>query len=158
LDGRFQGEARDWRQRVKMPVRYRPKGRGDEAEWGFTLLEVLVSLIIVGISFGVLFQALSQSKRIAWRADELLTASRIAHNLLIDSTLIRTAMDTRHVEGEVTGEDGWRFTLAAKPLAIAEDGETAPLEIPSMFEMTLCLTYGKTGRERRLCLTRWYRQ
>jgi prepilin-type N-terminal cleavage/methylation domain-containing protein len=141
-----------------MPVRYRPWGWRDEEELGFTLLEVLVSLIIVGISFGVVFQALSQSKRIAWRADELLTASRIAHNLLMDSTLIRTALDTRQVEGEVTGEDGWRFTLTAKPLAIAGDNEAAPLEIPSMFEMTLCLSYGKARKERHLCLTRWYGQ
>jgi prepilin-type N-terminal cleavage/methylation domain-containing protein len=123
---------------------------------GFTLLEVLVSLIIVGISFGVIFQALSQSKRISWRADELLTASRIAHNLLIDSKLVDTALDNKQVEGDVAGKDGWKFTLTAKPLTIVEDDGTVPLEIPSMFEMTLCLSYGKAGAERRLCLTRWY--
>jgi len=140
-----------------MPVRDRRwRQKRYSGELGFTLLEVLVSLIIVGISFGVIFQALSQSKRISWRADELLTASRIAHNLLIDSKLINTALDSRQVEGDVAGEDGWKFALTAKPLAIVEDDGTVPLEIPSMYEMTLCLSYGKAGTERRLCLTRWY--
>jgi prepilin-type N-terminal cleavage/methylation domain-containing protein len=123
---------------------------------GFTLLEVLVSLIIVGISFGVIFQALSQSKKISWRADELLAASRIAHNLLLDSKLVNTALDDKEVEGDVAGEGGWKFTLTAKPLAIVEDDGTAPVEIPSMCEMTLCLSYGKAGTKRHLCLTRWY--
>ena len=123
---------------------------------GFTLLEVLVSLIIVGISFGVIFQALSQSKKISWRADELLAASRIAHNLLLDSKLVNTALDDKEVEGDVAGEGGWKFTLTAKPLAIVEDDGTAPVEIPSMYETTLCLSYGKAGTKRHLCLTRWY--
>jgi prepilin-type N-terminal cleavage/methylation domain-containing protein len=139
-----------------MLFRCRGRVRRDAKELGFTLLEVLVSLIIVGISFGVIFQSLSQSKRLSWRADELLTASRIAHNLLIDSRLINRAFESTEVEGDVDGEDGWKFTLTAKPLAIEEDAASAPLEIPSMFEMTLCLSYGKTGTERHLCLTRWY--
>lgn len=125
---------------------------------GFTLLEVLVSLIIVGISFGVVFQALSQSKRISWKADELLAASRIAHNLLVDSKLINTALNNREVEGEVAGEDGWKFTLTAKPLVMEEGNGTPPIEIPSLFEMRLCLSYEKTRQGRQICLTRWYRQ
>jgi prepilin-type N-terminal cleavage/methylation domain-containing protein len=139
-----------------MLFRCRRRVRRDAKELGFTLLEVLVSLIIVGISFGVIFQSLSQSKRLSWRADELLTASRIAHNLLIDSRLVDRAFDRKEVEGDVAGEDGWKFTLTAEPLAIEEDAESGTLEIPSMFEMTLCLSYGKTGTERHLCLTRWY--
>jgi prepilin-type N-terminal cleavage/methylation domain-containing protein len=127
-------------------------------ESGFTLLEVLVSLIIVGISFGVVFQALSESKRISWKADELLTASRIAHNLLVDSTLLNTAVNDREVEGEVAGEDGWKFMLTAKPLVIEEDSRILPRESPSLFEMRLCLSYGKAGQGRQVCLTRWYRQ
>jgi prepilin-type N-terminal cleavage/methylation domain-containing protein len=139
-----------------MPLRDRRWRKRCSEELGFTLLEVLVSLIIVGISFGVIFQALSQSKRISWRADELLTASRIAHNLLVDSKLINSALDDKEIEGDVAGEDGWKFTLTASPLAIVEEDGTAPLEIPSMFQMTLCLSYGKPGADRRLCLTRWY--
>lgn len=130
----------------------------DSTQAGFTLLEVLVSLIIVGISFGVVFQALSQSKRISWKADELLTASRIAHNLSVDSKLINTALNHREVEGEVAGEDGWKFTLTAKPLVMEEGNGTPPIEIPSLFEMRLCLSYEKTRQGRQICLTRWYRQ
>ena len=139
-----------------MPVRDRRWRKRCSEEMGFTLLEVLVSLIIVGISFGVIFQALSQSKKISWRADELLAASRIAHNLLLDSKLVNTALDDKEVEGDVAGEEGWKFTLTAKPLAIVEEDGTAPLEIPSMHEMTLCLSYGKAGTKRHLCLTGWY--
>jgi len=127
-------------------------------ELGFTLLEVLVSLIIVGISFGVVFQALSQSKRISWKADELLRASRITHNLLVDSNLLTSAVNNGEVAGEVAGEDGWKFTLTAKPFVKEEDNGTAPIEIPSLFDMRLCLSYGEGGQGRHLCVTRWYHQ
>jgi prepilin-type N-terminal cleavage/methylation domain-containing protein len=144
--------------RGNMRIRDRRRQQRNSTELGFTLLEVLVSLIIVGISFGVVFQALSQSKRISWKADEMLTASRIAHNLLVDSILLNTAVNNREVAGEVEGEDGWKFTLTAKPLVMEEDKGTPPIEIPSLFEMRLCLSYEKTGQGRQICLTRWYRQ
>jgi len=141
-----------------MQIRNRRRQQRNSTESGFTLLEVLVSLIIVGISFGVVFQALSQSKRISWKADELLTASRIAHNLLADSALLSTAVNQREVAGEVAGENGWKFKLTAEPFVKEEDNGAVPVEIPSLFDMRLCLSYEKAGQGRQMCLTRWYHQ
>ena len=60
---------------------------------GFTLLEVLVSLVILGISFGVLFETLSQSKRISWKSTDAAEAARVAHNLLEDIEFVNDLLD-----------------------------------------------------------------
>ncbi len=130
----------------------------EAGELGFTLLEVLVALIILGISFGVVFQTLSQSRKISWRSDELMAASRIAHNLLLDSRLTDTALQEGEVEEDVAGEEGWKFSFSAQPLALKGDDNTEPIEIPFMFEMRLCLSHEINLRKRHFCLTRWYRR
>ena len=43
------------------------------ARGGFTLLEVLICLAIIGISFGVVFTEMSLSKRMAIKADRKMT-------------------------------------------------------------------------------------
>ncbi len=125
---------------------------------GFTLLEVLVALIIIGISMGAVFQAFSQSKQIAWKADEKTEGARIAHNILANSALIHAALQEENKEGDVPGEKGWRYKLSVRPLALeSEDGEI-PLEIPSMLNLSLLLVYDTGQRQKSFHLERWYRR
>ena len=142
----------------KVSVRLSQCLRKEAGELGFTLLEVLVALIILGISFGVVFQSLSLSRRISWRSDELMAASRIANNLLLDSGLTNTALQEGEVEGDVAGEEGWQFSFSAQPLALKGDDNTEPVEVPFMLEMSLCLSHETSLRKRHFCLTRWYRR
>ena len=125
---------------------------------GFTLLEVLVALIIIGISLGVVFQAFSQSKQIAWRADEKTDGARIAQNIFANSALIHAALQEENKEGDVPGEKGWRYRLTAGPLELeSEDGEI-PLEVPSILNLSLHLVHDTGQREKSFHLDRWYRR
>ena len=125
---------------------------------GFTLLEVLVALIIIGISLGAVFQAFSQSKQIAWKADEKTEGARIAQNILADSALIHAALQEKNKEGDVPGERGWTYKLSVRPLALeSEDGEM-PIEIPSMLNLSLLLVYDTGQRQKSFYLDRWYRR
>jgi prepilin-type N-terminal cleavage/methylation domain-containing protein len=129
-----------------------------KASPGFTLLEVLVALIVLALSFGITFQAISQSGRISWKADRYEEATRIAQNLLADTGWLRQAIKDKDRKGELKGEDGWRYTVAVEPLTLKMDEAEEPVEIPSMITLKLCLSYGEDREKRAYCLTRWYRE
>jgi general secretion pathway protein I len=125
---------------------------------GFTLLEVLVALIVLAMSLGVTFQALSQSGRISWKADRYSEAARIAQNLLADTEWVRQAIQDKDHQGELKGEDGWRYSVTVEPLTLKMDQEEEAVEIPSMITLRLCLSYGEDRGKKSYCLTRWYRE
>jgi prepilin-type N-terminal cleavage/methylation domain-containing protein len=125
---------------------------------GFTLLEVLVALIVLALSFGVTFQALSQSGRVAWKADRYEEAARIAQNLLADTQWVREAIRDKDRKGELKGEDGWHYTVAVEPLSLKVNEDEEPVEVPSMLSLRLCLSYGNARDKKSYCLTRWYRE
>lgn len=125
---------------------------------GFTLLEVLVALIIIGISLGVVFQAFSQSKRISWKSDEKMECARIAQNILANSVLVRNALIEEETEGIVEGEDGWRYTLSAQPLELTSEDADFPLAVPSMMDLKLRIYHESGQVEKSFELNRWYRR
>jgi prepilin-type N-terminal cleavage/methylation domain-containing protein len=132
--------------------------RYDSRRAGFTLLEVLVALLVAGISLGAVFQAFSQSKRISWKADEKLESARIAQNILADSALIDAALRDEGKEGIVEGENGWKYIISVKPLEYIPENEENPLEIPAMLDLRLCLVHDSGQKEKSFCLNRWYRR
>ncbi len=127
-------------------------------EGGFTLIEVMVALIILGISSGAIFQSLSQSKRISWKSDEVMETARIAHNILVDSALIDTALRDKEKEGAVEGETGWHYVISVSPLELETENAEELLEVPSMVKLNLCLIHKLGQKEKSFCLTRWYRR
>ena len=68
---------------------------------GFTLIEVMVAMIILTISLGAIFQALSSSRNISLKADETLQAVRLAGNLLADPGLMDIVSKGRDMTGPV---------------------------------------------------------
>lgn len=125
---------------------------------GFTLLEVLVALIVLAMSLGVTFQALSQSGRISWKADRYNEAARIAQNLLADTEWVRLAIKDKDRKGELKEEEGWQYLVTVEPLTLKMDEEEEAVEIPSMITLRLCLSYGDDREKRSYCLTRWFRE
>ncbi len=125
---------------------------------GFTLLEVLVALIIIGISLGVVFQAFSQSKRISWKADEKTEAARIARNILANSVLIDAALRDKEKEGVVHEEKGWTYVISVHPLELQSEDEETYNEIPSMHKFNLNLVHNTGQNEKTFRLNRWYRR
>jgi prepilin-type N-terminal cleavage/methylation domain-containing protein len=128
------------------------------SQWGFTLIEVLVALIILGISLGTIFQALSSSRRISLKADEILTAVRLAQNLLANPALIDTAMQNREVAGNIEMEPAWRYSLSALPLEFDTGNKRDIFQVPAMFELKLCLFHVTDRREKIFCIKQWQRQ
>ena len=125
---------------------------------GFTLIEVLVALIILGISLGAIFQVLSSSRRISLKADETLQAVRLAGNLLANPALIDAVLKGRGITARIDGEAGWRYTLSALPLEIGTGNQRDNFQVPAMFELTLCLFHETDLREKAFCMKQWIRQ
>jgi prepilin-type N-terminal cleavage/methylation domain-containing protein len=125
---------------------------------GFTLVEVLVALIILGISLGAVFQALSSSRRISLKADETLQAVRLAGNLLSSPVLMDTAMKGRDIADRVDGEAGWRYSISARPLEMDTGNSRDVFQVPAMFELTLCLFHETDRREKIFCMKQWIRR
>lgn len=125
---------------------------------GFTLVEVVVALIILGISLGAVFQVLSVSRRISEKADETLTAVRLAQNLLSDPALVNSVMQGSTITHPVEGESGWRYSFSAVPLEIALSTNRDVFQVPAMVELDLCLYHATDLREKAFCIRQWYRQ
>ena len=125
---------------------------------GFTLIEVLVALIILGISLGAIFQVLSSSRRISLKADETLQAVRLAGNLLASPALVLTALKGREIAARIDGEAGWRYTFSALPLEIDTGNKYDIFQVPAMFELTLCLFHETDRREKAFCMKKWIRR
>ena len=118
-----------------------------------------MALIILGISLGAVFQALSSSRRISLKADETLTAVRLAQNLLADPALIDAAVNGREVAAQIDGEaGGWRYTLSAQPLEINPGNSRNVFQVPAMFELTVCLIHETDVHEKAFCMKKWQRQ
>lgn len=127
------------------------------AQGGFTLIEVVVALIILGISLGAIFEALSVSRNIAIKADETLDAVRLAGNILADPVLINTVVKGNAVSQSIDGEPGWRFTFSAQPLELDAGNRRNSMQVPAMYELKLCLFHATDRREKEFCINRWYR-
>jgi general secretion pathway protein I len=125
---------------------------------GFTLIEVLVALIILGMSLGAIFQALSSSRRISLKADETLQAVRLAGNLLASPALMDNALNGRGIAARIDGEAGWRYTFSASPLEIDTGNKRDIFQVPAMFELTLCLFHETERREKAFCMKKWIRR
>ncbi len=124
---------------------------------GFTLLEILVSLVVLGISFGVLFETLSQSKRLSWRSDEAAQASRVIHNLLANSEFVKSSLESREMEGTIEDAGNWHYKVEILPLELGDE-QKGPVEIPGMVKLRLCVWSGEARANKHFCIARWYRE
>gem|GEM_PF-559239 len=123
---------------------------------GYTLLEVTIALIIIGMSLGVLFAQISRSKSLSFKANLVLESVRILHNLTEDSVFIENAVKNDQTEGDVPGENGWSYSIDTRPLEIKLKSSDEPVDIPGMKLLKICIRKGK-GNHKEYCITRWYR-
>ncbi len=77
---------------------------------GFTLIEVLVAVAVVGISLGTLMLIFSQGHRIAYRAELSAKAARGAEQLL-KAWAAGTGYPASE-KGEIEGIEGWSYEFA----------------------------------------------
>ncbi len=127
-------------------------------EHGYTLLEVTIALIIIGMSLGVLFGEMSRSKSLSFKADLMLDSVRILHNLTEDPVFMKKAIGNDNAQGDVPGEKGWSYSVKVNPLNMKLKPEDAPVEISGMKLVKICVKKKHTDYNREYCITRWYRE
>ena len=125
----------------------RPQRRGAA---GFTLLEVVIAVVLVGIAFGAILQAFSQSLRNIRRIDVYQVAMQLAQNkmneLLVDDQVVADGV----LEGAWDENFNWRAALETHEvddLAVDKSRRTTRL-----LYIRLTVHYRFEGRDRQIKL------
>lgn len=95
-----------------------------EPERGFTLLEILVALVIVGLALGTLFHGVGAGVTAMSFADQQRTALLAGQSMLEQLGNNREVADDT-TEGVLPSGQSWR--LAISPLPVDRQGPPAPL-------------------------------
>lgn len=90
------------------------------AEDGFTLIETLVALAIVALSFAVLLRTVSDGLERTRRASDEATALSLMQSLMTQTEAARIAPGTSR--GTFGGGFAWRLRIAPRPGLDAKDG------------------------------------
>jgi general secretion pathway protein I len=118
---------------------------------GFTLVEVVVALLIFGLTFAVLARIVQTGALQSARAETMTTAT-----LLARSQLARIGIEVPVAAGEFEGDAGggfrWRIVMRPAELGGDRDDPAADLEVlPHQVEVTIA--WGEGAREQALTLT-----
>ncbi|MBF0233883.1 MAG: type II secretion system protein [Desulfamplus sp.] len=85
---------------------------------GYTLLEVMVALIIIGISITAVTGALSTAKGLSSRSDHAIESVRILNNILNNPELMKMVVENKNFEKILEDEDGWVCRAETTPLVV----------------------------------------
>ncbi len=116
-------------------------------------MEVLVALLISGICLAVVFQAFSQSTRLRAKAENVMDAAHLLHELMNDPGFMGHVLQSRGGFGPVPGAEGWVYEATLDPIRYVPAGTTQEQEVPDMVSVTLCVK-SRFGAGR--CLTGWH--
>jgi len=118
---------------------------------GFTLVEVLVSFLILAMFLGALYQTFSSGLRGAGRSEEYSAAV-----LQAESLLAAAGVSILLAEGDVNGEfpDGHRWNFTATPIA---DTDQTHKDSSVAYDVTVIVSWGSAGKEQtvRLKTIKW---
>lgn len=121
---------------------------GPRRNQGFSLLEALIALMIVGIALGVLFQVVSGSHRLGRRAMESFELK--SHALALFWEVLPEDADWQDLNWhDDVGEFQW--TLEVHPVALQDSLKEFGLVAGySLLRFDFCCTDSRTGRQVRL--------
>ncbi|EIJ35960.1 type II secretion system minor pseudopilin GspI [Thiothrix nivea] len=112
---------------------------------GFSLLEVLVAFVVMGLVVGVILQLFGSSMRGVALSDEYSFAVQVA-----ESRLAAVGNEVPVEEGSVSGEEqgsGYRWEVTMQPVELLEKQEEIP--IPSQLYRVEVVVSWKTGEKPR---------
>ena len=124
----------------------------DARKSGFSLIDALVAIAILGVSLTILFRAISGDLVRMARAETTLRAAVLAQNLLHE-----TGLDRPLRPGERSGREGevfaWRVAIAPYEIAPPDDAEMrAPTGQGALFEITVEVNWRAAARPQRYIL------
>lgn len=112
---------------------------------GFTLLEVLAAVAILGMALTVIMQLFSANLHGITASDDYLAASMAAEAKMRE--VIAKGDFSEQDESETTSE-GYRVDVSIKP-ALEERTESLPV---ALYEITLSLRFASRSKERTITL------
>lgn len=124
---------------------YPPLARGEFKGGGFTLLEILVALAILGIAITIVLQLFSANLRAISVSEDYVSAGIKAEARM--RALLDDAGLTERSWSEVT-DDGYRITVSVTDMV---PERTQNLQI-RLLEINLALYWSKGGKERSVKL------
>lgn len=112
---------------------------------GFSLLEMVVAVAILGMSLGALYQAAGGATRTVAVDEKTAYAVELARSLLANYAVVPlTGMDQT---GETEGGFAWK--VAAAPTELAED---SPLAEGLLQDISVVVSWRDGGRDRMVAL------
>jgi general secretion pathway protein I len=122
-----------------------------ERRRGFTLVEVVVALLIFGLTFAVLARIVQTGVLQSARAETMTTAT-----LLARSQLARIGVDVPVAAGELVGAAGggfrWRIVVRRAELEGDQD-DLATDQVALPYQVEVTIAWGEGTREQGLTLT-----
>lgn len=119
--------------------------RERSAQRGFSLLEMVVAMAILGLALGALYQASSAATRNVRTDERYAYAVELARSLVADHSVVpQTGLRLR---GETAG--GFAWTVDASPLPRARDSRLAP---GLLQELEVAVSWSDGLRRRRVQL------
>lgn len=111
---------------------------------GFTLLEVVVAMAIVGLGVVTLFEVLSAGLRLGTRSSEQTEAATYSRQA-IDGFLVRRAMGDGGEEGSIGGR--YRWSIEVRPFQESSQLSSVRWDLK---EVRLRMRYREGEREREM--------
>lgn len=111
---------------------------------GFSLLEMLVAMAILGLALGALYQAASGATRNVRTAERYAYGVELARSLLANHAVVpRQGID---LEGETGGDYRWRVSSSARPLDGGSQGRA------QLHDLAVVVTWFDGSKQRQVRL------
>ncbi|WP_020560379.1 type IV pilus modification PilV family protein [Thiofilum flexile] len=117
---------------------------------GFSLLEVLVAFVVMGLVIGTLLQLYGTAMRSVALADEMSYAL-----LAAESQLARVGRDIKVEKGSESGSiesSDYRWSIDMAPVELMEEQESFSLSVEP-FKVVVTIEWESDGKERSYTLT-----
>lgn len=117
---------------------------------GFSLIEVLVAFVVMGLVVGTLLQLFGSSMRSVALSDEYSFAVQVA-----ESRLAAIGSEIKVEDGNTSGEEkgsGYRWTVSMSPIELSDKLEKLPLPL-QLYRVEVAVTWQSGDKNREFHLS-----